>query len=109
MSYLHCHSCDFSQDDFWSESYNPITSIQDFKDNLFKSDFYDESSLDKNWKEEIGYGRDFLLTNKELLAHEFERRASRIREMKYRTLEEFREKNPEGICPFCGEKDLDID
>lgn len=27
MSYLHCHSCDWSQDDFYSKGYNPITKI----------------------------------------------------------------------------------
>lgn len=27
MAYLHCHSCDWSQDDFWSWSYNPLTKI----------------------------------------------------------------------------------
>ena len=100
MSYLHCHSCDFSQDDFWSEGYNPITSIQDFEENLFKEDFYEESGLDNNWKEEIGYGRDFVLTNQELLAHEFERRATRIRKMVYRTFEEFKKKNPKKFAIF---------
>jgi len=27
MAYLHCHSCDWSQDDFWCRSYNPITKF----------------------------------------------------------------------------------
>lgn len=27
MSYLHCHSCDWSQDDFYSRWYNPLTKI----------------------------------------------------------------------------------
>lgn len=29
MSYLHCHSCDWSQDDFWSKRYNPLTKVWD--------------------------------------------------------------------------------
>lgn len=112
MSFLHCHNplCDFSQDDFWSpDGWNPIKSILDKKHYLFRDDFYEECGLDKNWKEEVGYKRDQVVTNQEFVAHEFERHALRIREMKYRTLEEFRKKNPEGICPKCGKKELDID
>lgn len=31
MAYLHCHTkdCNWSQDDFWSKSYNPLTKIWD--------------------------------------------------------------------------------
>ncbi len=25
--YVHCHSCSWSQDDFWSKSYNPATQL----------------------------------------------------------------------------------
>ena len=25
--YLHCHSCDWEQDDFWTRDYNPLTKI----------------------------------------------------------------------------------
>lgn len=27
MAYLHCHCCDWSQDDFWSLKYNPLTTL----------------------------------------------------------------------------------
>ena len=109
MSYLHCHSCNFNQDDFWHKGYNPIKYLQDWTDQLFREDFYEDRGMDSNWKEEIGYGRDQKVTTQELLAHELERSAKVIREMRYRTLEEYRAKNPEGICPKCGKKDLDID
>ena len=112
MSYLHCHNpnCDFSQDDFWSpDGWNIMKSIKDYKDDFFRDDFYEDCGMDSNWKEEIGYGRDAIVTRQELLAHTFENCARKIREMKYRTFEEFKEKNPEGICPLCGKKELDID
>ena len=111
MSFLHCHNpnCDFCQDDFWHDGWNPVKSVLDLEDKLFKEDFYAPAGLDDNWKEEIGYDRDQVLTNQELLAHEFERRAIWIREMKYRTFEELKEKNPDWICPKCGKKELDID
>ena len=110
MSYLHCHNCDFSQDDFWSpDGWNPIKNISSWKNDFFREDFYEDRGMDSNWKEEIGYGRDEIVTTQELLAYEFEKKASIIRNMKYRTLEEFKEKNPDGICPKCGKKELDID
>ncbi len=109
MAYLHCHSCDFSQDDFWHKGYNPIESIQDWEDLLFSDKFNKDYGMDRNWKQEIGYGADQEVTGQELLAYEFEKTAKIIRGMKYRTMEEFKEKNPEGICPKCGKKDLDID
>lgn len=65
--------------------------------------------MDPNWKEEIGYGRDAVVTRQELLAYEFERCARNIREMVYRTFEEYKEKNPDGICPQCGQRNFDID
>ena len=65
--------------------------------------------MDSNWKEEIGYVRNQVITTQELLAYEFERSAKAIRDMRYRTFEEFKAKNPEGICPQCGKKELDID
>lgn len=27
MAYIHCHNCDYSQDDFWSWRYNPIRRL----------------------------------------------------------------------------------
>lgn len=27
MSYIHCHTCKWSQDDFWTKSYNPPRSF----------------------------------------------------------------------------------
>jgi hypothetical protein len=27
MAYVHCHTCGWTQDDFWSKKYNPVRSI----------------------------------------------------------------------------------
>lgn len=111
MSYLHCHNhhCDFCQDDFWTESYNPIKYMQDWEEMLFREDFFEDAGMDNGWKEECGYGRDQVVTRQELLAYEFEKHARVIRDMVYRTEKEFKEKNPDWICPKCGKKELDID
>lgn len=110
MAYLHCHTegCEFSQDDFWSEDYNPITFMEkNSKDELLTYDLDAKVKFDQYWLDENGYSDG--ITRRELIAWEMERKAQRIRNMKYRTFEEYKEKNPEGICPKCGKKDLDID
>lgn len=104
MAYLHCNNCDFSQDDFWSESYNPMKSVLDWENNLLNQDIEEPFSSD-SWFNET-YGNP---SRREMLAREFEKQARRIRQMKYRTFEEYKQMNPERICPNCGEKQLDID
>ena len=110
MAFLHCHSCDFSQDDFWTETYNPITFLEkNFTKELLEADLDEEMKIDKYFLQEAGYDPEKKITRRELLAHELERHAETIRGMKYRTNEEFKEKNPNWICPECGERSLDID
>lgn len=106
MAYLHCHSCDFSQDDFWSETYNPVKSFQDDLKDPFFSDLDRVIGMDSGWLENNGYE---YITHRGLILHHLKQIASRIKGMVYRTMEEYQEKNPERICPVCGKRDLDID
>ena len=104
MAYLHCHNCDFSQDDFWDEHYNPVDSLKEWKNSLF------EGSFDKPFTNCASFIKEHgNVSLREVIAQEFEKCAKIIRNMKYRTYEEFIEKNPEKICPKCGKKMLDID
>lgn len=108
MSYLHCHACDFSQDDFWDKDYNPITFLEkNYTKELLTKDLDKIVGFDRNTLKEIGY--DKPITYREMYAWELERHGQRIREMVYRTFEEYKEKNPNRICPKCGKKELDID
>lgn len=104
MAYLHCHACGWEQDDFWSEGYNPIKSLADWQDSLLEKDIDGQFTDDSYFIKEHGN-----ITLREVLAQEFEKGARRIRDMVYRTEQEFREKNPERNCPKCGKHDLDID
>jgi hypothetical protein len=99
MAYLHCHNCDFSQDDFWSkDGYNPFGAdfISWYKNLLFKE------------PDEFGPEPGKIKAT-EFVAQELERKATLIRGMVYRTEKEFRDKNPDWICPKCGKQQLDID
>jgi hypothetical protein len=107
MAYLHCHACGWSQDDFWSKGYNPITSVKDYEQYLFLNP--NTTGMDNWWLKENGYPETNEIKGTELVAHELERAARRVRNMVYRTEQEFREKNPERNCPKCGKHELDID
>lgn len=110
MSYLYCHNCGWSQDDFWSDSYNPIT----FLEKNYKKDLLEEP-LDKIvGTKEIRYKNgcetyNEKITNRDLIIEEMLCLIENIKEMKYRTFEEFKEKNPNQKCPYCGQKTLGVD
>ena len=108
MAYLHCHNCGWSQDDFWDEEYNPITWLQKhMKDELLHKDLDEIFEIQK----ETLTGKIYMskMTRREFIANQLERAAQRIREMIYRTEEEYERKNPLHICPNCGKPALDID
>ena len=93
MAYLHCHNCDFSQDDFYSvDGYNPPDYLKTWNKYLC------EEKLD--------------ITQREVIAREYEKYARGIRSMKWVTWESFKEAWIDGkwpLCPKCGKNDLDID
>ncbi len=100
MSYVHCHGCGWTQDDFWDKDYNPIA----FLFNMFGQDI-----LTKDLDELMKNGTQGNITRREWIAQQLEIHANLIRKQKYRTFEELQAKNREGICPNCGKLQLDID
>ena len=112
MSYLHCHSCSFSQDDYWSESgWNPVKAFQSDLDTLINKDLDEEVQVDSWWmkKEENGFKDYQKVTRRDLVLYHLWQIQSRVEYMVYRTPKELKEKNPERLCPKCGKKDLDED
>ena len=100
MAYLHCHNCDWSQDDFWDKSYNPFA---------FLEYAWGSQLLEKNLDERFPGESMDKRTWREVLVQEAEWAVSKVKEMKYRTMEEFKKENPDRICPQCKQKELDID
>lgn len=111
MSYLHCHSCQWSQDDFWDEKwYNPISFLEkNYKEELLNWDLSRIITMDKFDDKRRRHIGSETITEDEFIARQFENWASKIRRMYYRTEEEFKKENPEWKCPICWKKDLDID
>ena len=107
MAYLHCHNCNWSQDDFWSETYNPGTCAKDDEQALLNSNLDDYFTDCTSFIEKHG-----KITRREEIARHFERLAKLIRTMKFRTFEEFKfaKENGLALCPQCGKRvEFDID
>ena len=107
MAYLHCHSCDWQQDDFYSpEGYNPARYLLSWNDVLCGDK---RSRLNEQFSDDAEFVRENgPITTREVVAREYEKFARRIRSMKWVTYEDFKA-DPNKVCPECGSDDLDID
>ena len=106
--YLHCHDCDWQQDDFYSESYNPAKYLMSWNDNLIGER---SSNIDKRFSGDPEFLRqNGPISTREVLAREYESAAKNIRNMKWLTYEQWENEKPENkVCPECGSENLDID
>ena|SRR5579885_407912 len=99
MTYLHCHKCDWQQDDYWSKSYNPLRFLLNWEDELLSDDL--------NALMPYGEGEQEPIPLREVIAREVERAATKIRNMQYRTMME--RQAADWTCPNCHERALDED
>jgi len=90
--YLRCPTCEWSQDDYWDDHYNPITCVTDWLDDLLHRDLDEMIPADGPHTPAVSV--------RELLARAFEHEAAAIRQMKYWTREDA--KANEFRCPVCG-------
>lgn len=106
MAFFHCHSCDWEQDDFYSkDGYNPVRYLeQSWLDNLFKPNLDEPFTDDAAFIKEHGN-----LSNREVLAQQFEKFAKRIRTMKWVASEQWEKEKNSAVCPKCGAQNFDID
>jgi len=105
MSFLHCHSCDWSQDDFYSvDGYNPAEYLKSWMEDLCKDDIDKQFSNCSEFLAENG-----PISKREVIAREFENFAQRIREMKWVTWEQWKKDRDFAVCPKCGDRNFDID
>ena len=105
MAYLHCHSCDWEQDDFYSvDGYNPADYLKSWMEMLCSEGVDDQFSNDSEFLKENG-----PISKREVIAREFEKFAIRIRNMNWVTYELWEKNKKEAVCPKCGESNFDID
>lgn len=96
MAFIYCDSCGFQQDDFWHSGYNPLRYLQEWITYILDIDLEKQFSDCSEFVAQNG-----PITIREVVARECEKAARNIREIKWRTFEEF-EKDPEKKCPKCG-------
>ena len=120
MAYLHCHNCGWSQDDFWTENYNPITFLEkNYKDDLLNKDLDKIVKMDKNFFRENSWFfkespeiEQSKFTQRRYLIYQLSKAIKKIEKMEYKTEDEFRaaRERKEFKCPVCGSSiDWDID
>ena len=118
MAYLHCHSCDWSQDDFWdwkwrwriwklrSLGYTPLALIlEDIREYAKPRYIHYKISWFTN-----GHGfQSFKIHSWHMLIlmikHDFEQ----IITMKWWTWKSWQKHKMHATCPSCGARDFDID
>lgn len=123
MAFLHCHSCDWEQDDYWSFhfsrrscyikilgigwDYNPVSC---FLSHILGRNGYwwpRRIKFDVSTAKEHGWRREdphswFLAW------HEFKRMIRKFRSMRWWTHEAF-ERDTGAVCPSCGARNFDVD
>lgn len=107
MAYLHCHNCDFCQDDYWSEDgWNPVKSFESDRGTLLNEDLDEVVQMDPQWLRDNKVEK---VTRRDLVIFHLRQIIACVEGMVYRTHDELRARNPEMRCPRCGERALDVD
>jgi len=126
MAYLHCHSCHWSQDDFWDFGlkvgrfggyfdfvrwpvrvgwgYNPFSLFLSYV-----SEYWWPRRMDHDqwFADECGWGRRDP-HSWWLIWWQFRRMLRKLGDQRWRTYGDFK-REPDKRCPRCGSDDLDID
>jgi hypothetical protein len=119
-AFLHCHNCDWSQDDFWSPGgYNPVRYICEQRAADWENDlFEDRVGMERDALEEMGIPADQIhgeageayAYGPTVVAAELRSLANSIDHMKWRTEDEWKRDMDNATCPQCGtsfEPDID--
>ena len=102
MAFIYCSKCDWQQDDFYSEHYNPAKSLKCWDRDIF-GDRRDK--LDESFSDDAQFLKDNGdISKREVIAREYEKFANRIRKMRWITYEDWKKDYDAGTakCPDCG-------
>lgn len=112
MAYLHCHSCSWAQDDFYTKRYNPITKIRDsikwlWKPRIIGFDGWVIQDIAKYTHVPVVHKNNRVFTWNWLIV-EIAKELKLVFRQRWWTWRSF-EKEPNKVCPSCGSGKLDID
>ena len=117
MAYLHCHSCGWSQDDFYTKAYNLWTKIKDdlkwyCRPRLISFDDYFLVERTKNTEVPVltfKTKRGTVCFSWNFLILEIINDLKVYHQMKWKTLEQWEREKDKAVCPKCGARNFDID
>jgi len=119
MAYLHCHNCDWSQDDFWTFRYNPITKFWDkikwlWKPKFIELDDWLIDDLEKYTKIYVWKFKNSKRCHKKVFSWdwlflELVKNWRLFREQKWWTWKSWKKKSKTALCPKCKTHNFDID
>lgn len=105
MSYIHCHNCDWEQDDFWGWRYNPVSCF------LRDVAYYLKPrriQFDSNVAGEMGWTRTDLHSWYMIVLSE-RKMFRRIFRQKWWTYRDWKRAKDRNICPSCKGEGLCVD
>jgi len=120
MAYLHCHSCDWSQDDFWSFGfhkygyfwrwgYNPISYflsiVFSWKYGYWRPQ---RREFDAWLAKDLGWKRNDPHSWWLIWFH-FKKMLKSFKRQKWWTWKSWQKYKDTAICPQCGDRNFDID
>lgn len=125
MSYLHCHNCGWSQDDFWNFriswkkffkwrsrpfGYNPLSLVLEDVAEYWKPRYI---GFDSNVAKEYGFilNKEGKVHSWRLLRYDVKIHIKRLFTQKWWTEKSFKKDyyNKRAMCPNCSANDFDID
>jgi len=119
MAYLHCHSCDWSQDDFWSKRYNPLTKLRDdfkwlWRPQMWGMDEFIVSDLTRLthvpvWRFRSPSGVGLQVFSWNWLILEIVKEIIIFRRQRWWTHAAWKRDQDTAVCPKCGDWNFDID
>ena len=93
MAHVYCPECNWSQDDWWSEDYNPIKCLDHCAETLLTKPLDGDAFRDEA-------GDLHMMTWREVILEDLQRTARRINRMVYQTKADAQAAGWK--CPKCG-------
>ncbi len=120
MAYLHCHSCHWSQDDFWEWrikwakllnwkyrpfGYNPLSLVLEDIASYYKPRYID---FEQWFADENGF-KSRNIFSWHIMLWSIKNHIKRLFTQTWWTYKSWRKDKDKAVCPNCGEVDFDID
>lgn len=98
MAFAYCPKCEWEQDDFWRDTYNPLRCLLSDEADLLNKPLDEKIDMDRHWLEENGFPNG--ITRRQLIVWRLQVAIRRVEKMVFRNEQEA--KAAGWKCPRCG-------